>query len=170
MQRAKGTFRPASFGHHRTRDHFRNNSRLRALYRRVVGAISDGCPSSSTRSRVVPVHSSQRRKDGQPARSGVHSRPIRRRQGSPARTPHPARRSRPASCPTTTSCPCWSPSCPIDKGPQITSKITKAFPAVPVSRRSGRPGTPNDQTWIESLFGHIKTGFPTRIRSATWVS
>jgi transposase InsO family protein len=27
-------------------------------------------------------------------------------------------------------------------------------------QRFGRPGTPTDQAWIESLFGHVKTEWP----------
>ncbi len=31
----------------------------------------------------------------------------------------------------------------------------------------GRPGTPTDQAWIESLFGHFKASSPTSRRSST---
>ena len=48
-----------------------------------------------------------------------------------------------------------------DNGPQMTSKSTKAFLAgARIATHLGRPGTPNDQAWIESLFGHVKTEFP----------
>ena len=48
-----------------------------------------------------------------------------------------------------------------DNGPQMTSKATKAFLAgARIAQHFGRPGTPNDQAWIESLFGHVKTEFP----------
>jgi transposase InsO family protein len=48
-----------------------------------------------------------------------------------------------------------------DNGPQMTSKSTKAFMAgARIARHFGRPGTPNDQAWIESLFGHVKTEHP----------
>jgi transposase InsO family protein len=48
-----------------------------------------------------------------------------------------------------------------DNGPQMTSKATAAFMAsVRIARHFGRPGTPNDQAWIESFFGHIKDEFP----------
>lgn len=48
-----------------------------------------------------------------------------------------------------------------DNGPQMTSKATAAFMAgARIARHFGRPGTPNDQAWIESLFGHVKTEHP----------
>jgi transposase InsO family protein len=48
-----------------------------------------------------------------------------------------------------------------DNGPQMTSKSTKAFMAgARITTHVGRPGTPNDQAWIESLFGHVKTEHP----------
>jgi transposase InsO family protein len=48
-----------------------------------------------------------------------------------------------------------------DNGPQMTSKSTKAFMAgARIARHFGRPSTPNDQAWIESLFGHVKTEHP----------
>jgi putative transposase len=48
-----------------------------------------------------------------------------------------------------------------DNGPQMTSKSTKAFLAgARIATHFGRPGTPNDQAWIESLFGHLKTEHP----------
>jgi transposase InsO family protein len=48
-----------------------------------------------------------------------------------------------------------------DNGPQMTSKSTKAFLAgARIATHFGRPGTPNDQAWIESLFGHVKTENP----------
>jgi putative transposase len=48
-----------------------------------------------------------------------------------------------------------------DNGPQMTSKSTKAFLAgARIATHFGRPATPNDQAWIESLFGHVKTEHP----------
>jgi putative transposase len=48
-----------------------------------------------------------------------------------------------------------------DNGPQMTPKATAVFMAsVCIARHFGRPGTPNDQAWIESFFGHIKDEFP----------
>ena len=29
-----------------------------------------------------------------------------------------------------------------------------------IASRFGRPGTPTDQAWIETLFGHVKTEWP----------
>jgi len=47
-----------------------------------------------------------------------------------------------------------------DNGPQMTSKHTAAFMAgARIAQHFGRPGTPNDQAWIESLFGHVKDEF-----------
>ncbi|MGH3452247.1 MAG: transposase [Haloechinothrix sp.] len=48
-----------------------------------------------------------------------------------------------------------------DNGPQMTSKATTVFMAsVRIATHFGRPGTPNDQAWVESFFGHIKDEFP----------
>jgi transposase InsO family protein len=48
-----------------------------------------------------------------------------------------------------------------DNGPQMTSKATAVFMAgARIARHFGRPGTPNDQAWIESLFGHVKAEHP----------
>jgi len=48
-----------------------------------------------------------------------------------------------------------------DNGPQMTSPSTKALLAgARIATHFGRPGTPNDQAWIESLFGHVKTEHP----------
>lgn len=48
-----------------------------------------------------------------------------------------------------------------DNGPQMTSAATATFMAgARIAQHFGRPGTPNDQAWIESLFGHVKTEFP----------
>ncbi|MGH4000023.1 MAG: transposase, partial [Pseudonocardiaceae bacterium] len=44
-----------------------------------------------------------------------------------------------------------------DNGPQMRSHTTKEFMAAcAIMQRFGRPGTPTDQAWIESLFGHVK--------------
>jgi putative transposase len=48
-----------------------------------------------------------------------------------------------------------------DNGPQMTSRSTKAFLAgARIATHFGRPGTPNDQAWIESFFGHLKGEHP----------
>jgi transposase InsO family protein len=48
-----------------------------------------------------------------------------------------------------------------DNGPQMTSKATAVFMAgARIAQHFGRPGTPNDQAWIESFFGHLKSEFP----------
>lgn len=48
-----------------------------------------------------------------------------------------------------------------DNGPQMTSGATAAFMAAArIGQHFGRPGTPNDQAWIESFFGHLKGEFP----------
>ena len=48
-----------------------------------------------------------------------------------------------------------------DNGPQMTSHATRAFFAgLAIAQRLGRPHTPADQAWIESLFGHVKSEWP----------
>ncbi|GGA00698.1 integrase core domain-containing protein [Nesterenkonia alkaliphila] len=48
-----------------------------------------------------------------------------------------------------------------DNGPQMTSSNTAKFMAAArIGQHFGRPGTPNDQAWIESFFGHLKTENP----------
>jgi transposase InsO family protein len=48
-----------------------------------------------------------------------------------------------------------------DNGPQMTSSRTAQFMAVArIAQHFGRPGTPNDQAWIESFFGHLKAEHP----------
>jgi putative transposase len=48
-----------------------------------------------------------------------------------------------------------------DNGPQMTSADTRSFMALHlIAQHFGRPGTPADQGWIESLFGHTKTEAP----------
>jgi putative transposase len=48
-----------------------------------------------------------------------------------------------------------------DNGPQMRSHSTREFMAAcAIMQRFGRPGTPTDQAWIESLFGHVKTEWP----------
>ena len=45
----------------------------------------------------------------------------------------------------------------LDNGPQMTSKATAVFMAgARIAQHFGRPGTPNDQAWIESCFSHLK--------------
>jgi putative transposase len=48
-----------------------------------------------------------------------------------------------------------------DNGPQMTSGSTREFLALcAIAQHFGRPGTPTDQAWIESLFGHLKVEQP----------
>lgn len=48
-----------------------------------------------------------------------------------------------------------------DNGPQMTSGTTREFLAMcAIAQHFGRPGTPTDQAWIESLFGHLKAEWP----------
>jgi transposase InsO family protein len=48
-----------------------------------------------------------------------------------------------------------------DNGPQMTSGSTREFLALcAIAQHFGRPGTPTDQAWIESLFGHVKADWP----------
>ena len=48
-----------------------------------------------------------------------------------------------------------------DNGPQMTSEATRElFAGLAVAQRLGRPRTPTDQAWIESLFGHVKAEWP----------
>ena len=48
-----------------------------------------------------------------------------------------------------------------DNGPQMTSGSTREFMALcAIHQHFGRPGTPTDQAWIESLFGHVKGDWP----------
>jgi putative transposase len=55
-----------------------------------------------------------------------------------------------------------------DNGPQMTSGSTREFMALgAIHQHFGRPGTPTDQAWIESLFGHVKAEWPPSTRSGT---
>lgn len=48
-----------------------------------------------------------------------------------------------------------------DNGPQMSSGSTREFMALCwLATHFGRPGTPTDQAWIESLFGHLKIEQP----------
>ena len=48
-----------------------------------------------------------------------------------------------------------------DNGPQMRAGTTREFLAMcSIASRFGRPGTPTDQAWIETLFGHVKTEWP----------
>ncbi len=48
-----------------------------------------------------------------------------------------------------------------DNGGPMTSHATREFfAALAIAQRLGRPGTPADQAWIESLFGHVKADWP----------
>ncbi len=48
-----------------------------------------------------------------------------------------------------------------DNGAQMTSGTTREFMALcAIAQHFGRPGTPTDQAWIESLNGHLKGEYP----------
>jgi transposase InsO family protein len=48
-----------------------------------------------------------------------------------------------------------------DNGPQMTSGSTREFMALhAIAVHFGRPGTPTDQAWIETFFGHLKGEYP----------
>jgi transposase InsO family protein len=48
-----------------------------------------------------------------------------------------------------------------DNGPQMTSGSTREFLAMcAIAQHFGRPGTPQDRAWIESLFSHVKADWP----------
>jgi putative transposase len=48
-----------------------------------------------------------------------------------------------------------------DNGPQMKSVTTREFLAgVAIAQQFGRPHTPQDQAWIETLFGHVKGEWP----------
>jgi putative transposase len=48
-----------------------------------------------------------------------------------------------------------------DNGPQMRSHTTREFMAAcAIMQRFGRPSTPSDQAWIESLFSHVKSEWP----------
>jgi transposase InsO family protein len=48
-----------------------------------------------------------------------------------------------------------------DNGSPMTSAATRQFmAAMAVAQHHGRPHTPTDQAWIESLFGHVKHEWP----------
>jgi putative transposase len=48
-----------------------------------------------------------------------------------------------------------------DNGPQMTSGSTREFMALhAIAQHFGRPHTPTDQAWIETLFGHVKAEYP----------
>lgn len=48
-----------------------------------------------------------------------------------------------------------------DNGPQMRSHSTREFLAgVAIAQQFGRPHTPEDQAWIETLFGHVKGEWP----------
>lgn len=48
-----------------------------------------------------------------------------------------------------------------DNGPQMRSGDTRAYMALmAIAQHHGRPHTPTDQAWIETLFGHVKTEWP----------
>ena len=48
-----------------------------------------------------------------------------------------------------------------DNGPQMKSVTTREFMAgVAIAQQFGRPHTPQDQAWIETLFGHVKDEWP----------
>jgi putative transposase len=47
----------------------------------------------------------------------------------------------------------------VVEGPAGVSLITGTDPPR-IAQHFGRPGTPNDQAWIETLFGHVKGEYP----------
>jgi transposase InsO family protein len=48
-----------------------------------------------------------------------------------------------------------------DNGPQMKSATTREFmELMAIAQHHGRPHTPTDQAWIETLFGHIKAEWP----------
>ena len=48
-----------------------------------------------------------------------------------------------------------------DNGPEMRSDETRAFMAlVTIGQHFGRPSTPTDQAWIETLWGHVKAENP----------
>lgn len=48
-----------------------------------------------------------------------------------------------------------------DNGPQMRAGTTREFLALcSIIAHFGRPGTPTDQAWIETLFGHVKGEWP----------
>jgi transposase InsO family protein len=48
-----------------------------------------------------------------------------------------------------------------DNGPQMRAGSTREFLALcSIVAHFGRPGTPTDQAWIETLFGHVKIEWP----------
>ena len=48
-----------------------------------------------------------------------------------------------------------------DNGPAMTSAATRQYmAALAIAQHHGRPHTPTDQAWIETLFGHIKAEWP----------
>src|SRR6266702_4294853 len=92
--------------------------------------------------------------------------------GSPAWCPRrrPPPRSRSPSPPPCRPRACWRPPTagplPLllaisDNGPQMRSHSTREFLAgVAIAQQFGRPHTPTDQAWIETLFGHVKGEWP----------
>jgi putative transposase len=48
-----------------------------------------------------------------------------------------------------------------DNGPQLRAGTTgSSSPCARSWPTFERPGTPTDQSWIETLFGHVKTDWP----------
>lgn len=48
-----------------------------------------------------------------------------------------------------------------DNGPAMTSHATRQYmAAMAIAQHHGRPHTPTDQAWIETLFGHVKAEWP----------
>ena len=105
-----------------------------------------------------------------------------------SRSKRPQPRCRPCSSTRSSARDCWSSSRPArtprpptpspqsgavvdelppvllavsDNGPQMTSCSTREFMAMcAIAQHFGRPGTPTDQAWIESLLSHIKADWP----------
>ena len=110
------------------------------------------------------------RASGCPPSSRPRSPPRRSRWRSPGPWSKTARSTcsirRCSTSSPTGSCPDTRRAVPVllavsDNGPQMTSKATSVFMAgARIAQHFGRPGTPNDQAWIESFFGHLKGEFP----------
>jgi putative transposase len=100
-------------------------------------------------------------------RGDLHPSPGRRLRGAGTRGPGRADR-RPPRRPGRPQRGRSQPADPAglsDNGPQMTSGSTREFMALcAIHQHFGRPGTPTDQAWIESLFGHVKAEWPHLLR------
>ena len=78
--------------------------------------------------------------------------------GSASRPAGPTAPATPTATATPTTRSCWS--CPTTAPRCEQAPPGSSGPCAPSQPRFGRPGTPTDQAWIETLFGHIKTEWP----------